>query len=141
MKTLETKRIAYSGGFKNVLRETAQFWVAVYPEKNIYLEYLTLTTQGLLTIKKGFPWDGASGPGIDTVNFIRGSLVHDALYWLMREGGLPEKWRMAADKELRRICLEDGMWKVRAWWVYVGVRRFARKASLPESVKPMLYAP
>ncbi len=38
-----------------------------------------------LTTKKGYAWDGPSGPTIDSKNFMRGSLVHDALYQLMRE--------------------------------------------------------
>jgi hypothetical protein len=35
---------------------------------------------------KGYAWNGPSGPTLDTRNFMRGSLVHDALYQLMREG-------------------------------------------------------
>ena len=53
---------------------------------------------------------------------MRGSLVHDALYQLMREGLLDLGWRETADQELRRVCLEDGMSAIRAWWVYKAVR-------------------
>ena len=135
------KHIVYSGGYKFQLRQTYELFVIARPAERINLEFISLTVNGLLTIKRGYAWDGASGPGIDTKTIMRGSLVHDALYQLMREGGLAQTWRKAADKELRRICLEDGMWKVRAWWVYRAVRRCARKAALPKSVKPLLTAP
>ena len=46
--------------------------------------FIQLTAKGKLTIKRGYAWDGPSGPTIDTKTFMRGSLVHDALYQLMR---------------------------------------------------------
>jgi hypothetical protein len=63
--------------------------------------------------------------------------VHDALYQLMREKVLSPQARLRADEILRDICLEDGMSKVRAWWVFKGVRVGARKSSLPN----LLFAP
>lgn len=81
-------------------------------------------TKGL-KISNMYAWDGPSGPTIDTESFMRGSLVHDALYQLIREGYLDKKvWRPYADKLLRKICLEDGMSKFRAWYVYHSVRWF-----------------
>jgi hypothetical protein len=73
---------------------------------------------------------------------MRGSLVHDALYQLMRLGHLdPAVDRVAADKTLRVLCLEDGMWSVWAWLVYYGVRWFADYAADPAEEKPLTYAP
>ena len=86
---------------------------------------------GILIIYEHYAWDGPSGPTIDTKNFMRGSLVHDALYQLMREGLLDQKYRKYADQLLRKICLEDGMSKFRAWYVYHAVRLFARQSSMP----------
>ncbi|MGR0480224.1 MAG: DUF1353 domain-containing protein [Candidatus Electronema sp. V4] len=84
---------------------------------------VTLKTNGLLTIREGYAWDGPSGPTIDTRSFIRGSLVHDALYQLMRERKIEsEKYRKYADELLRKICLDDGMLSIRSWWVYWAVR-------------------
>ncbi len=84
---------------------------------------ITLEANGLLTIKKGYAWDGPSGPTIDTKSFMRGSLVHDALYQLMRERKIEsEKYRKYADELLRKICLDDGMLPIRSWWVYWAVR-------------------
>jgi len=77
---------------------------------------------GILMAKNGYEWDGASGPAIDTANFMRGSCLHDLLYQLMREGVIDRKYRKRCDQIMREICLEDGMSKIRAWWVYSGVR-------------------
>ncbi|SDW60248.1 DUF1353 domain-containing protein [Nitrosomonas oligotropha] len=76
---------------------------------------------GVLTIKKNYAWDGASGPVLDTQRIMRGSLVHDALYQLMREEHLPQKARENADWLLREICIEDGMSKFNADLVYLAV--------------------
>ncbi|MDF5607407.1 hypothetical protein P3745_24975, partial [Vibrio parahaemolyticus] len=68
-------------------------------ESGIYLgvpfesSYLSLSEQGLLTIKKGYSWDGVSGPATDTRNLILASLVHDELYQLMREELPPQSNR------------------------------------------------
>ena len=93
-------------------------------------------------MKKGYAWDGPSGPTIDTRNFMRGSLVHDALYQLMREEHLDkETYRKPADQLLRDMCREDGMWSIRAWWVYLAVRWWADPAADPANKKPIIKAP
>lgn len=104
-------------------------------------EYIKLNSDGELTIKKGYAWDGPSGPTIDSKDFMRGSLVHDSLYQLIREGHLPESRRDDADRILRRQCEEDGMWSVRAWWVYTAVRNFGKSAVGKDGRHPVLYAP
>ena len=108
--------------YKYQLAETISYYVNIYPETDIETDFIRLDRVGGLTIKKGYAFDGPSGPTIDTKSFMRGSLFHDALYQLMREGYLLRTNRKKADKVLRRICIEDGMWKVRAWWVYRAVR-------------------
>jgi hypothetical protein len=90
----------------------------------------------ILTIKKQYSWDGPSGPTIDTKNFMKGSLIHDALYQMMRLGYIPESYRKEADKILRYICIEEGMSRFRAWYVYVAVRLFAGKSAKLGSDKP-----
>lgn len=94
-----------------------------------------LEVNGLLTIKKGYAWDGPSGPTIDTPNFMRGSLVHDVLYQLMREELIPQEHREYADTLLREICIEDGMSKIRAWWVYQGVRLGGASSAAPDLLR------
>lgn len=89
-------------------------------------DYVWLAANGLLTMQAGYQWDGASGPAIDTKSFMRGSLVHDALYQLIRDGVLPLDTRAAADFTLHRLVIEDGMWRVRAAWVLAAVRVFGQ---------------
>ncbi len=42
--------------------------------------FITLSSSGLLTITKGYAWDGSSGPTTDTKNFMRGSLLFTMPY-------------------------------------------------------------
>ena len=122
--------ISYKGGYKYQLRETYTVFISIKPPMPILTQYIDLYTNGRLVIKEGYAWDGPSGPTIDTQTFMRGSLVHDALYQLMREDYLsPITYRKEADKILKKLCLEDGMWSIRAWWVYWGVRFFGGLAS------------
>jgi len=48
----------------------------------IITDFMHIDCGGSLCIREGYSWDGPSGPAIDTVDFMRGSLVHDALYQL-----------------------------------------------------------
>ena len=104
--------------------------------KSIPKGFITLTTKGKLTIKNRYAWDGPSGPTFDTKSFMRGSLVHDALYQLMRERSLDhKKHRKYADDLLWEICRKDGMSKLRAILVYKAVRKFGGKSARPPKKK------
>jgi hypothetical protein len=110
----------------------------------ILTRFITLTMEGKLTIRECYAWDGPSGPTLDTLTFMRGSLIHDALYQLMREGFLDHvRDRKAADEILRAICIEDGMFKMRAWIVYRGVRMGGGKSARPRgpSKREIICAP
>ena len=98
--------------------------------------YLKLTTTGLLTIRKSYAWDGPSGPTIDTLNFMRGSLVHDALYQLIRMEVIPYSYKDHADRLFQKMCIDDGMSKFRAWYVYYAVKFFGGSSAKPGSEKP-----
>jgi len=91
--------------------------------------------RSILLIKKGYAWDGASGPAIDTKTFMISSLVHDALYQLIREGLLNIEFRSVADQILYDMCIKNGMCKLRAWWVYKTVKYFAKEAASPRNKK------
>ncbi len=100
--------------------------------KTIDPGYIALNSDGELTVKDRYAWDGPSGPTIDTRSFMRGSLVHDALYQLMRLGQLEhEDHREYADDLLKQMCVDDGMWKVRAAWVHWAVRKFGGRFAKP----------
>lgn len=135
------KTIYYKRGYKYQLVKNYEIDTMIFPGRDIETYYINLNMMGTLTIKSGYAWDGPSGPAIDTLNFMRGSLVHDALYQLMREGILNANWRKRADEELRRICREDSMSWIRAWWIYYGVRKGAGFAADPKNKRPVLKAP
>ena len=99
------------------------------PVANSFLE---ISASGRLVIKPGYAWDGPSSPAIDSKNFMQGSLIHDALYQLMREEVLPQSARQRADEILREVCLQDGMSSFRAWYVYQGVRIGGAKSAKPD---------
>lgn len=52
-------------GYKYQLMEQYSFDVAI-KEYEIDTPYLSLGNDGILIIKKGYAWDGPSGPTIDT---------------------------------------------------------------------------
>ena len=91
---------------------------------NIKTPFIALNPAGIITIYRGYSWDGPSGPTIATKSFMRGSLVHDALYQLMRMKLLPNSKKDKADRLLQEICKADGMWKFNAGATYHAVRIF-----------------
>ncbi len=136
-----SRTIAFTKGYKYQLRKPCWTHTRIRPSEPVVSDFMSLTKSGLLAIEPGYAWDGPSGPAIDTKNFMRGSLIHDALYQLMREGKLDQSWRMAADQEMRRICLEDGMSRIRAFWAYRAVRRAAGPFAKPSRKRKVLIAP
>ena len=108
---------------------------------DIVTDFIELASGGTLTVRKGYAWDGPSGPTFDTANSMRGSLGHDALYQLMRQGHLAQPYRMAADSALSRWLEQDGMWNPRRWYWMRGVRNFAGAAADPANRKQVLVAP
>ena len=133
--------IRYKGGFKYQLHEDAFFQLRFTISEPILTRYISLSVDGILTIHSGYAWDGPSGPTIDTKNSMQGSLVHDALYQLIRMSLLSPHYRAPADRELERICIEDGMWKIRAKTWRNMVNWFAVKSSLPENKREIFTAP
>ena len=136
--------ISYKKDYKYQLVETYTFKIPIKPKEGVSSPsgFIALTANGLLTIKKGYAWDGPSGPAIDTLDFMRGSLVHDALYQLMREKLLDQNTsRKPADQLLQKMCKADGMSAIRAWWVYNILRIAGSFASVSNSHRPIVKAP
>lgn len=131
------KEIFYKSGYKYQLMRDFEMRINIIPSygEEIKTEYLSLYTNGLLKIKKGYCWDGPSGPTIDTNNFMRGALIHDALYQLIRMRHLRMDQRINADQELYNICIEDGMSRIRATYVYWAVRLFGKSSALSKNIK------
>ncbi|MFO7558631.1 MAG: DUF1353 domain-containing protein [Desulfobacterales bacterium] len=138
------KCITYKGGYKYQLKQDYTLDIPIKPRADLKPDhgFIILSRNGSLFIKNGYAWDGPSGPALDTQNFMRGSLVHDALYQLMREGYLDHRiYREKADRLLQQHCKEDGMISIRAWWVYQGVRFGGGLAADPDLNRPIRHAP
>lgn len=134
--------ILYKGGYKYQLKENYVTETGITPPVPVETQYISLTLEGRISAKASYAWDGPSGPTIDTLNFMRGSLVHDAFYQLIREGYLDGgKYREPADRLLQKMCIEDGMSRLRAWGVYQGVRFGGGPAVDPANDKPRTWAP
>ena len=132
--------IKYKSGYKYQLVKTFAIPTAII-WYDISTDYIILDDKGVLTILKGYAWDGPSGPTYDSKNSLRASLVHDSLYQCIRLGLLPSEVRGYADTELDKILKEDGMWVVRRWYWLKGVRWFAGSAARKGNIKPTRTAP
>jgi hypothetical protein len=139
------KQIKYKKGYKYQLAEDYSIQLELLPEDidlcNLESTYLILTADGILTIKAGYAWDGPSGPTYDTDSFMRGSLVHDALYQLMREEVIPSSYKKYADSLLKTHCLEDRMYSGLANLVYFFISRFGLQYVLPENKHQIIISP
>lgn len=122
------KRIKYKYNLCSNYEYETGIKVAV-PKK---LKFLEITADGKLFMLKGYSWDGPSGVAVDTKTSMQGSLVHDALYQLMREKVLPQSDRKRADEILKEVCIDDGMSKVRANYMYYAIRLAGAPFAEPE---------
>jgi hypothetical protein len=134
-------KIYYREGYKYQLCKDYFIKLDVYPIEPINTPWLSLHTNGLLTIRSGYAWDGPSGPTVDTKDSMRGSLVHDALYQLMRLGLIDISYRDMADTILRTICVEDGMNLFRAEMWRVAVKLFAEGCAKSGTERALQEAP
>lgn len=134
--------IKYKADYKYQLANAYKISIPIKPKDKIDTDFIGLDTNGNLLVKKGYAWDGPSGPVIDTEENMRASLVHDALYQLMRMEELSTySHRKAADKLFRDICKEDGVSGIRASAYYKALRKFGKPAASPQNKKKVHRAP
>jgi hypothetical protein len=117
-----------------------------------------LTPDGILTGKRGYAWDGPSGPTYDSRYCMRGPFFHDIGYQMMREQRIPLTYKPYFDGLMWRIIKEDieimilrykpavqGIIKkaaeARALAWYNAVYYLAESAALPENDRKILEAP
>jgi len=120
--------------YKNKLHEDMEFNTPIY-DVHWVSEYFTLYENGTLVVNKGYCWDGASPPSINTKPFVVASLPHDVLYQMIREGILNiEDHKDLADQYLRDLGREYGMSKLRTWWIYRAVKKFGKSSCLSDVI-------
>jgi hypothetical protein len=137
MKTI--KYIRWYGCYK--LYENYVVQTNLRPVQAIETRYILLSVDGLLTIKKGYVWDGPSGPTFNTPSSMRGSLGHDAKYQLIRMLLLNYQLKAIVDHELYNDCIEDKMWKWRAKLWLKSVKTFGYLSLIQGSEPEILTAP
>lgn len=128
------------GNWKYRLLDDESFATGIEIPIEATTQFITMQTNGELLVRKGYAWDGPSGPTIDTKSFMRGSLFHDVGYQLMREAKVPIDRLKLFDQLLVDICELDGMWSWRRRWVYRGVRIGGGPHANPKPIK-VLRAP
>lgn len=137
--------IRYRSDYKYQLAEAYKISIPIKPKINITTQFIDLDTDGNLTVKNAYAWDGPSGPVKDTKENMRASLIHDALYQLMRnveETGLSSRThRKAADQLFKDICKADGVSNFWASAWYKGLRKFGDPAASPQNKKVVARAP
>ena len=132
--------IFYRDGYKYQLFKTCQILIDIHPPADIITDYILLNREGMLSIMRGYTWNG---PDVipDTPSVMRGSLVHDVGYQLLREGCLAQSYREPIDNLMRSICLEDGTLHAYAEAIYLGVQLGAGPAADPANDRPVIEAP
>ena len=135
------RQIKYKGAYKYQLVDDYLVKLdttCTFEAKNDFIDF---QANGDLKIKAGYAWDGPSGPVLDTVENMRASLVHDALYQLLREEWFPAMFRKKADQIFRDMCITDGVNRFRAWTWYYALRVGGNPAASPENQKKVNVAP
>ncbi len=134
--------IIYASGYKYQLKKTVRFRIpSLEVFKEHHSEYISILDGGILKITKGYAWNGASGPTVDTKSSMRASLVHDALFQLETYGILPLTYTHTANAILEAMCLLDGMIEYRANAWRVGVDWFGTLYARPSNQVRWEYAP
>ena len=134
--------IEYRSGYKYQLASDYSIKTNIKPKKEVDEKFIKLDKKSNLTVVEGYAWDGPSGPVVDTKENMRASLVHDALYQLMRHKHLKAKeLKDKADKLFKKICIEDGVPPVTAKIYYLGLKMGGKPATDPKNKKKVHRAP
>lgn len=105
-------------------------------------EYFKLSKDGQLWVKRGYAWDGPSGPVFHTKSAMIPSLEHDVFCQMMRCMMIDyEKWQDIINEFFRVRCIEKGMWEWRAnmWHAAVEAADAGNPSQGPD--RPILTAP
>jgi hypothetical protein len=138
----EEPQIHYTKGYKYQLKNTCIVTIpALKAYEGVYCRFIAIGRGGRVVIRAGYAWDGASGPTIDTLTSMRCSLVHDALYQLIRMGLIHETFKGLADELLCKIGIHDDMWKVRAHLWHKMVEEFGGSRAEKGNTRPIISAP
>lgn len=106
----EIQVVHYKTGYRHVLDRQYEQYVAsagIFPPAPGGNDFVQLTIDGRLIVRRWYAWDGASGPAYNDKAFVRPSLVHDALCQLWALGIIDRAGRAAADQLLGAMLRHD----------------------------------
>ena len=130
----------FTSGYKHQLFEEEWFNTPV-TGYTISIDYGSLDENGFLLIRKGYAWDGASGPAKDDKTNMRGSAAHDLFYQFIRMKKIDLSERRKIDNYFIQLCKEDGMTWLRRKYYKQGVFRFGAGSAIPGNTKTIQEAP
>lgn len=138
MKTLEflksevlksCQQMACTHGYKYWICEDFVYKTNIRPKKDLVADFVALRTDGWLLIEKGFAYDGPSGCTIDTDTNMRAALVHDAVYYLLRQCEYDQDVKDQSDQELHNLMIKDGAYGWRARIYRWAVSKFGKSSA------------
>lgn len=124
-------------GYKYQLAEDEIFDFPIVNTLVIDTEFITVK-DSKMTVKRGYAWDGASGPAIDGQTNMTASLFHDAGYQLIRMGVLLIDNKGKLDWVFIDMCKNRGMGKIRSWLYAKTLKKFGSLSCKPGNVKSIL---
>jgi len=134
--------IKYRAGYKYQLHADYSIQTDIIPVSEVNEAFIKLSLSGELTVLQGYAWDGVSGIAIDTRNSMRASLVHDALYQLMRfEQVSAAQYKDQADRLFEKICVDDGVTSFVARVYYLVLKYLGEPGTKPTAKREVREAP
>jgi len=121
----------YREGYKYQLAEDEAFQTAIYPALAIEHPFFRILPSGLVIAKAGYAWDGSTGAA-DTRESQSASLLHDVICQAVQIGLLDKQWKPAGDREYYRLCVKNGMWRIRAAMRYLAISIYPWDRSKPQ---------
>jgi len=101
--------------------ETFTHQTDIIPPKEAKTKFSTLSINGLITVDKGFCWDGASG-ALDTENTLFPSLIHDIGCNMYLLELVSDENRLQFDDLFYKLLKDEGMSSFRASYMYKAVK-------------------
>jgi len=116
------RALYFRRGYKYVVKRDFHIKLDIVPYAPVSVDHMQMDMEGNTVILAGYPWNGASGPTIDTLSSMIPSLVHDFIYELIRLGLISPEYKAYADQLLHDLGNECHMWGWRAdlWLWAVG---------------------
>lgn len=120
-RSIKYKTLHQAGHDSGFLLKECAFNTGIDENASLHLpDFKCFLHGGILHIRYGAVWDFASG-AIDTEDMKIASLMHDAICYMYKEGKLSFNARRKGDYLFRKVLLEHGCSKFRAWYAYCAV--------------------